>query len=116
MPTYEYLCEKCGREFEKFQSMADKPLRVCPKELCGLKTWGKGKVRKLISSGAGLLFKGSGFYITDYRSENYKAAAKKETGGKDSGAASGGGETKSAPAADKKPAAKAESKPAKSPK
>jgi len=117
MPTYEYLCEKCGREFEKFQSMADKPLTTCPKELCGLKAWGRGKVRKLISSGAGLLFKGSGFYITDYRSENYKAAAKKETGGKESSGkdsgASAGSETKSAPAADKKPAAKSESKPAK---
>ena len=112
MPTYEYLCEKCGREFEKFQSMAEKPLTTCPKDLCGLKTWGKGKVRKLISAGAGLLFKGSGFYITDYRSEGYKEAAKKE-----SGAASGGeskstatGDAKSAPA---KTEAKSTSKPAK---
>src|SRR6185436_4830779 len=84
MPTYEYQCDKCGHEFEKFQSMADRPLTTCPKELCKLKTWGKGKVRKLISSGAGLLFKGSGFYITDYRSENYKNAAKKESGATES--------------------------------
>ena len=79
MPTYEYHCDKCGQDFEKFQSMSDKPLTVCPKELCGLKTWGKGKVRKLISAGAGLLFKGTGFYITDYRSDSYKAAAKKDS-------------------------------------
>ena len=98
MPTYEYLCEKCGREFEKFQPMAEKPLKTCPKELCGLKSWGKGRVRKLISAGAGLLFKGSGFYITDYRSEGYKAAAKKESG------AASGAETKSAPAGDAKSA------------
>ncbi|SRR6266511_5269434 len=105
MPTYEYLCEKCGREFEKFQSMAEKPLKTCPKELCGLKSWGKGRVRKLISAGAGLLFKGSGFYITDYRSEGYKAAAKKESG------ASSGAETKTAAAGDAKSAtAKPETK------
>src|SRR6266540_2845795 len=79
MPTYEYVCQKCGHEFEKFQPIADKPLAVCPKELCKLKTCGKGKVTKAISAGAGLIFKGSGFYITDYRSENYKAAAKKES-------------------------------------
>jgi len=96
MPTYEYLCEKCGREFEKFQSMAEKPLKTCPKELCGLKSWGKGRVRKLISAGAGLLFKGSGFYITDYRSEGYKAAAKKESG------PASGAETKTAAAGDAK--------------
>jgi len=101
MPTYEYLCEKCGHEFEKFQSMSDKSLTTCPKELCGLKSWGKGKVRKLIGAGAGLLFKGSGFYITDYRSEGYKQAAKKESGATTSGESKG----------DTKPA-KTESKPA----
>lgn len=105
MPTYEYLCEKCGKEFEKFQSMKDKPLSVCPEDVCGMKKWGKGRVKKLLSAGAGLLFKGSGFYITDYRSENYKAAAKKDTGGSGSG---GGGESASSKssAAEKKPAAK----------
>lgn len=112
MPTYEYHCDKCGQDFEKFQSMAEKPLAVCPKELCGMKSWGKGKVRKLISAGAGLLFKGTGFYITDYRSEGYKAAAKKESGGTKEGGSSGGGEAKPAAPAEKK-AAKTESKPAK---
>jgi putative FmdB family regulatory protein len=69
MPTYEYVCEKCDQQFEKVQSIADKPLKVCPKELCGMKKWGKGKVKRAIVSGAGLIFKGSGFYITDYRSD-----------------------------------------------
>jgi len=112
MPTYEYLCEKCGHEFELFQSMKDKPVTVCPREKCRQKTWGKGRVKKLMSSGAGLIFKGSGFYITDYRSENYKAGAKKETAGGESKPS--GGETKtSATATDSKPAAtKSESKPA----
>jgi putative FmdB family regulatory protein len=76
MPTYEYQCEKCGLEFEHFQSMKDDALTTCPKEVCQKKRWGKGKVHRAIGSGAGLIFKGSGFYITDYRSENYKAGAK----------------------------------------
>ena len=80
MPTYEYDCSKCGHQFEKFQSIADKPLSVCPQELCARKKWGRGKVKRLIGAGAGLLFKGSGFYITDYRSESYKQAAKKDSG------------------------------------
>jgi len=78
MPTYEYFCEKCDRQFEKFQPIADAALTVCPKDLCGRKQWGKGRVKRVISAGGGLIFKGSGFYITDYRSENYKAGAKKE--------------------------------------
>lgn len=78
MPTYEYICTKCDHPFEKYQSMSDAPLAVCPKELCGMKRWGKGRVKKMIGAGAGLIFKGSGFYITDYRSENYKAGAKKD--------------------------------------
>jgi putative FmdB family regulatory protein len=105
MPTYEYVCSKCGHEFEKFQSIADKPLETCPKENCSQKKWGKGKVKKKISAGAGLIFKGSGFYITDYRSEKYKEAAKKDSAAKSSA------ETKSS--SDSKPAAKSESKPAK---
>ncbi len=68
MPTYEYACKKCGHEFEKFQSIKDEPLKRCPE--C------RGKAERKISGGAGLLFKGSGFYITDYRSENYKKSAK----------------------------------------
>jgi len=79
MPTYEYQCEKCKKTFEYYQSMKDASLTVCPKELCRRKTWGKGKVRRLLGTGAGLLFKGSGFYITDYRSEGYKSAAKSES-------------------------------------
>ena len=79
MPTYEYICEKCGCEFEKFQSMKDSPLKTCPEDTCGQKRWGKGRVKRQLGSGAGLIFKGSGFYITDYRSEGYKAAAKKDS-------------------------------------
>jgi putative FmdB family regulatory protein len=79
MPTYEYVCAKCGHEFEKFQSMSDKPLTICPADLCAKKKWGRGKVTKKISGGAGLIFKGTGFYITDYRSDSYKEAAKKDS-------------------------------------
>ena len=68
MPTYEYRCKKCGHEFEVFQSISDNPLKKCP--VC------EGKVERLISPGAGFIFKGSGFYTTDYRSESYKKAAK----------------------------------------
>lgn len=80
MPTYEYICEKCGHEFEARQSMSAAPLEICPQDLCARKKWGRGPVRKKISGGAGLLFKGSGFYITDYRSDNYKQAAKQAAG------------------------------------
>ncbi len=80
MPTYEYECGKCHKSFEIHQSMKDEPLKVCPKERCRQKTWGKGKVKRLLGTGAGLIFKGSGFYITDYRSEGYKAAAKEDSG------------------------------------
>lgn len=104
MPTYEYQCEKCKGTFEIFQSMRDAALEVCPKEQCLKKRWGKGKVRRLLGTGAGLIFKGSGFYITDYRSDSYKAAAKKDSEGskpaKESTSKSGsGGESK--PAASK---------------
>ncbi len=89
MPTYEYQCEKCKKSFECFQSMKDAPLRTCPKDLCRQKTWGKGKIKRQMGMGAGLIFKGSGFYITDYRSAGYQASAKSE---------SGAGETKAAEA------------------
>ena len=79
MPTYEYKCEKCKKSFDFFQSMKDAALTVCPKEACRMKKWGKGKVKRLIGTGAGLIFKGSGFYITDYRSEGYKSAAQKDS-------------------------------------
>jgi putative FmdB family regulatory protein len=75
MPTYEYQCDACGSKFEKFQSIKSAPIKKCPN--CG-----KSKVRRLISTGAGLIFKGSGFYITDYRSESYKERAKSESGEK----------------------------------
>ena len=71
MPTYEYRCKKCSHRFEVFHSIKDAPKKICPK--C------KGRVERLIGAGAGLLFKGSGFYITDYRSESYKSAAKSES-------------------------------------
>jgi putative FmdB family regulatory protein len=91
MPTYEYRCEKCNQTIEAFQSMKDEAYTVCPKELCRLETWGKGKVKRLLGTGAGLLFKGSGFYITDYRSSGYKEAVKKESGPKEAGASKGEG-------------------------
>ena len=78
MPTYQYVCEKCGHQFEQIQPISAKPLTICPKELCARKRWGKGKVKRAIIAGAGLIFKGSGFYSTDYRSEKYKEAAKKD--------------------------------------
>ena len=85
MPTYEYSCQKCGQNFDAFQSMRDEPFRECPKELCRLPKWGHGKVKRLLGTGAGLIFKGSGFYSTDYRSDSYKEAAKKEAPGSSSG-------------------------------
>jgi putative FmdB family regulatory protein len=85
MPTYEYQCEKCNQTFEVFQSMKDEAYTVCPKEFCRLEAWGAGKVKRLFGTGAGLIFKGSGFYITDYRSPNYQESAKKESGTKESG-------------------------------
>ncbi|MEO0588150.1 MAG: zinc ribbon domain-containing protein [Planctomycetota bacterium] len=88
MPTYEYVCDACGHEFEEFQSMSAKPLRKCP--ACG-----KVKLRRLIGTGAGVIFKGSGFYETDYRSEGYKKAEKAEKDAgkpkKDEGKSSGDG-------------------------
>jgi putative FmdB family regulatory protein len=88
MPTYEYRCEKCNQVFEAFQSMKDAAYQVCPRDLCKMPTWGEGKVKRLFGTGAGLLFKGSGFYITDYRSSQYREAASKESG-KSTGASKG---------------------------
>lgn len=92
--------------------MKDSPLTVCPKELCGQKKWGKGKVSRAIGAGAGLIFKGSGFYITDYRSENYKASAKKDIAPA-SGESKSTSESKAPAKAEAKPAAKTTPKPAK---
>jgi len=72
MPTYEYQCSQCGHEFEKFQSITAKPTRKCPK--CG-----KNTAKRLIGRGGGIIFKGTGFYQTDYRSDNYKKTEKAET-------------------------------------
>ena len=79
MPTYEYRCEKCKKSFEIFQSMKADALEICPEDHCQMRKWGKGPVKRQIGTGAGLIFKGSGFYITDYRSEGYKEAAKKDS-------------------------------------
>ena len=73
MPTYEYECQACGHAFEKFHSITAKSLRKCP--VCG-----KNSLKRLIGTGAGIIFKGSGFYETDYRSAEYKKAADKENG------------------------------------
>ena len=89
MPTYEYKCAACGHTFEKFQSITAPAIKDCP--ACGRK-----KVKRLIGTGAGLIFKGSGFYITDYRSDGYKSAAKSEKSTSSSG--SGSGSSEAAPA------------------
>ncbi|HUR58677.1 MAG TPA: FmdB family zinc ribbon protein [Opitutaceae bacterium] len=101
MPTYEYVCQKCGHEFEQFQSMRDEALKKCPK--CG-----KAALKRLVGGGAGLIFKGSGFYITDYKN---KGSAPKE-GGEAKASESKPAETK--PSAEAKPTAAkpAETKPA----
>ena len=83
MPTYEYKCLDCGIQFDRFQSITEDPIQECPE--CS------GQTKRLIGAGAGLIFKGSGFYITDYRSEGYKESAKKD---KDS-SSSGDGDSKS---------------------
>ena len=86
MPTYEYECRACKHNFDEFQGINDAPLKKCPK--CG-----KAKLRRVYGAGAAVIFKGSGFYQTDYRSESYKAAAKKETesSGKPAGEAGSNG-------------------------
>lgn len=71
MPTYEYKCDTCGYIFEEFQSINDEPIKICPK--CG------GNVKRIISGGVGLIFKGSGFYITDYKRGNSKNGSNSET-------------------------------------
>jgi len=86
MPTYEYECGACGHRFERFQSITADAIRVCP--ACK-----KRKVRRLLGKGGAVLFKGSGFYTTDYRSASYKEAARKESG---AGKASEAGKKKGA--------------------
>ena len=72
MPNYDYKCHKCDHVFEVFQSMNDEKLTDCPLEDCD------GPVKRLLGTGAGLIFKGTGFYQTDYRSDSYKSGEKKE--------------------------------------
>ena len=71
MPTYDYICNKCGHTFELFQSMTETPRKTCP--VC------KRVVRRLVSGGSGLIFKGSGFYLTDYKNDKKPPKDKKET-------------------------------------
>ena len=73
MPTYEYKCAQCGIQFEKVQRITEQPLTLCPEPGCG------GSISRLISKGAAVLFKGSGFYQTDYRSDSYKKAVSAES-------------------------------------
>jgi len=77
MPNYDYECQKCGSRFEVFQSMNDPKLTDCRDEACG------GTVKRLLGTGGGIIFKGAGFYQTDYRSSSYQAAAKADKGSSD---------------------------------
>ena len=88
MPTYDYTCENCGLEFEQFQGIKAKPLRKCPK--CEKLT-----LKRLIGSGSGIIFKGAGFYQTDYRSESYKKSEKGEKTTADTSTAKPEAKTKS---------------------
>lgn len=111
MPTYDYRCHECGHEFEKFQSIKAPSIRKCPK--CG-----KLKVKRLVGAGAGIIFKGSGFYQTDYRSDSYRKAAEKDKPPSDSkpaGDSNAAGESDSksqSKPADKKSSDKSGDKPA----
>lgn len=116
MPTYEYSCQKCGKNFDAFQSMRDAPFAECPEDKCQEAAWGHGKVKRLLGTGAGLIFKGSGFYITDYRSNSYKEGAKKDAppsaGGEKTSGGKEGSSSSSTPAASKPPTESAPKKPA----
>ena len=94
MPTYEYACEHCRHQFEEFQSITAKPLKQCPK--CGQR-----KLQRLIGTGGGVIFKGSGFYQTDYRSESYKKAAQAEKNDTNNTKSSGDDQKKAAPKPEK---------------
>ena len=93
MPTYDYQCDACGHHFDELQGFSEPPLKKCPK--CK-----KNKLRRLFGTGAAVLFKGSGFYETDYRSESYKAGQKAETEATKPKDAKSDSSTESKPAAD----------------
>jgi putative FmdB family regulatory protein len=112
MPTYEYVCEKCHHAFEMYQSMTAKPLTVCPQDKCGRAKWGKGKVKRLMGKGAGLIFKGSGFYCTDYRSDGYKSEQKKDSAAA-SPSSTAAAASSSTPSSDKSSSSKPQSTPSK---
>jgi putative FmdB family regulatory protein len=96
MPTYEYECRKCGHRFELFHSIKDETPKRCPR--C------KGRAVRVPSAGAGILFKGSGFYITDYRSSDYKKQANQEKGeGGKSSESKGAKESKESKSSERKP-------------
>jgi putative FmdB family regulatory protein len=97
MPTYDYECDGCDHHFDAFQAISEDPLKKCPK--CG-----KKKLRRLFGAGAGVIFKGSGFYLTDYRSDSYKQAAAADK--PDSGQASSTTESKNTEAKPAEPKAK----------
>jgi putative FmdB family regulatory protein len=80
MPTYEYECQTCGKRFDLFQSMKDPKLETCPTSVCP----NGGSVKRLLGTGGGIIFKGGGFYQTDYRSDSYQSAAKKDSEGSSS--------------------------------
>ena len=94
MPTYDYQCDTCGHRFEVFQSMNDAKLTDCPEDSRD------GRVKRLLGTGAGLIFKGAGFYQTDHRSASYQAGAKTES----SGGGEGAKKAQEAPAKESKPA------------
>ena len=106
MPTYDYKCASCGHAFEKFHSITAPPIKKCP--VCG-----KNTVKRMIGTGAGIIFKGGGFYETDYRSAGYKKAEKAESGGESKGESKVEGKADAKP--EKAEVPKAEPKPEKKP-
>jgi putative FmdB family regulatory protein len=98
MPTYDYKCQKCGHQYEVFQSMKDDRLTDCPLEECD------GQVKRLLGTGAGIIFKGSGFYETDYRSASYKKGQTADKSSGDSGGSSTSSSSDSKPASGSSPA------------
>ncbi len=106
MPTYDYRCDACEHAFDQFQSITAEPLKKCP-------SCGKSKLRRLIGTGGGIIFKGSGFYQTDYRSESYKKAADSDKPKTEGGTSGESKKADATPADAAKPAAKTETPAAK---